>query len=455
MNPGKIPTANRARACGADKYRPKWPRAALGDLIDLRLSSVDKKSKPNEIPVKLCNYTDVYYNSTIRRNMSFMEATASDREIAKCALSSGDVIITKDSEQYDDIAVPAFVMDDVPDLVCGYHLAILRPDAARIDGRYLFYALSAHDTQTQFHHFANGVTRFGLRKADIGLVEIPWPCLKEQRAIARVLGALDDKIELNRRMNETLEAMAQAIFKDWFVDFGPVRAKAEGRAPYLPPELWNLFPKTLDNEGKPVGWSRIPLDGIAEFLNGLALQKFPASDHGNSFPVIKIAELREGITPKSGRASHEVPGKYIVRDGDFLFSWSGSLLAKFWTEGDGALNQHLFKVTSGRFPSWFFSQWILYHLEEFRTIAASKATTMGHIQRRHLKEAMTICPPDDVLDQLDQVVEPLVENTIGNELQNRALAEIRDCLLPKLMSGEIRLDLAGGGAEIDAAKLSG
>ena len=270
-------------------------------------------------------------------------------------------------------------------------------------------------------------------------IETPLPALAEQRAIAHILGTLDDKIELNGRMNETLEAMARAIFKDWFVDFGPTRAKAEGRAPYLPPELWDLFPDALDDESKPFGWASAPLDEIADFLNGLALQKFPASDPEDSLPVIKIAELRGGITPKSNRASREIPHKYIVRDGDFLFSWSGSLLAKFWTEGDGALNQHLFKVTSHRFPTWFFSQWVYHHLEEFRAIAASKATTMGHIQRRHLKDAATICPPDEVLSILGQAVGPLVDRIIENELENRTLAQTRDLLLPKLMSGEIRV----------------
>ena len=274
---------------------------------------------------------------------------------------------------------------------------------------------------------------------DLKQTYVSVPGTKEQAEIVSVIGPIQHKIDLNRRMNETLEAMARTIFRDWFVDFGPTRAKAEGRAPYLAPELWKLFPDALDNEDKPVGWSRLPLDKIADFLNGLALQKFPALDPDDSLPVIKIAELRAGITSKSSRASHDVPDKYVVRDGDFLFSWSGSLLAKFWTEGDGALNQHLFKVTSEKFPTWFFSQWVYHHLEEFRAIAASKATTMGHIQRRHLKEATVICPPDHVLSLLGQSVSPLVERTIKNKLENRTLAQTRDLLLPKLMSGEIRL----------------
>ena len=233
------------------------PKTTLREIADVRLSSVDKKTKSGENPVRLCNYTDVYNNNFIKADMEFMPATGTDREIENCTLYTGDVVITKDSETDDDIGVPALVRENVPDLVCGYHLAILRPNPSKVDGTYLFYALGLNETQHQFHSYANGITRFGIRKADIGLVEIPLPLLPEQRAIAHILGTLDDKIELNRRMNQTLESMARAIFQDWFVDFGPVRAKLEGQDPYLAPELWNLFPDDLvDSElGKiPEGW---------------------------------------------------------------------------------------------------------------------------------------------------------------------------------------------------------
>jgi len=228
-----------------------WRRVDLGDVTGLQLSSVDKKSKTNEQSVRLCNYTDVYNNSFIHAGMDFMSATATQREIERCLLRSGDVIITKDSEKHDDIGVPALMRGDVPNLVCGYHLAILRPRQSEVDGAYLFYALSTDEAQQQFHSYTNGITRFGLRKADIGLVQIPLPPLSEQRAIAHALGTLDDKIELNRRMNETLEAMARALFKSWFVDFEPVRAKMEGRwrrgesLPGLPAEHYDLFPDRL------------------------------------------------------------------------------------------------------------------------------------------------------------------------------------------------------------------
>lgn len=253
---------------------------------------------------------------------------------------------------------------------------------------------------------------------------IPYPPLPEQRAIAAVLSALDDKIELNRQMNKTLEAMAQAIFKEWFVDFGPFRDGGMQDS-----ELGPI----------PVGWRIVPLDQTANFLNGLALQKYPAVEGQPYLPVIKIREMRQGISEATDKASTKVPNAYVINDGDLLFSWSGSLEIIYWTGGPGALNQHLFKVTSTEFPSWFCYQWILEHLSFFRTIAASKATTMGHIQRKHLSEVKAIVPDSDSLKMMHSIMQPICGQRILLDLENKTLSTIRDTLLPKLMSGELRV----------------
>jgi type I restriction enzyme S subunit len=215
----------------------------------------------------------------------------------------------------------------------------------------------------------------------------------------------------------------------------------EGRDPYLAPEIWSLFPDRLDNEGKPQGWEEKPLDQIAVFLNGLALQKYPA--HGASYlPVIKIAQLRSGDLDSTDTASTDIPAAYVVENGDVLFSWSGSLLHRLWTGGRGALNQHLFKVTSRQYPKWFFFNWIGHHMPDFQATAASKATTMGHIQRHHLAEAMTVVPPPNVMGVANELIGPLFDRAFRNDLEARTLAETRDLLLPKLMSGEIRVKAA-------------
>lgn len=324
-------------------------------------------------------------------------------------------------------------------------------NSSEFNPEYVYYNLKTRQHELR-HQAASGSAVPILNKSHFSSVRIELPSLSEQRAIADLLGAFDDKIELNRNMNRTLEVMVRAIFKAWFVNFDPVKAKAAGSTSFrgMPQAIFDQLPERFSDSELglvPEGWEIAPLDSIADFLNGVALQKYPASSLDESLPVIKIAELRNGVSEKSGRASREVPAKYIVGDRDFLFSWSGSLLAKFWTEGEGALNQHLFKVTSDRYPMWFVSQWVQHHLEEFQAIAASKATTMGHIQRRHLKEALTVCAPSHVLEDIGAVMSPLIEKMLAAEIESRTLKSIRDSLIPKLISGEVR----PGAANVEGA----
>ena len=322
------------------------------------------------------------------------------------------------------------------------HAHIVRGNGTA-DTRFLNYALAHHDISG----YLTGSTMPKLTQGNLNRISLLAPPLEEQRAIAHVLGTLDDKIELNRRMNETLEAMARALFTSWFVDFEPIRAKMDGRwrrgesLPGLPAEHFDLFPDTLvpSQLGPiPEGWQVKPLDQIATYLNGLALQKYPPDD-GATLPVIKIAQLRAGHSAGADLASDSVPPEYVLHDGDILFSWSGSLELDIWTGGAGALNQHLFKVSSDAYPKWLYYFWTRHHLDEFRDIAADKATTMGHIQRRHLTEALTVNPPDPTLAAIDRAIAPLLDRVITHRLESRALAAQRDALLPRLVSGEVRV----------------
>jgi len=311
-----------------------------------------------------------------------------------------------------------------------------------IDPGYLSWFFGHPSFKEYIRRIAVGATMPSLNTKILRNVPIYFPPLPEQRTIAHILGSLDDKIELNRRMNETLEAMAQAIFKSWFVDFDPVRAKAEGRDTGLPREIADLFPDSFEDSelgAVPEGWEVKPLDKIADFLNGLACQKYPPKNGEESLPVTKIRELRQGITDNTDRATADVPSKYIVEDGDILFSWSGSLLVDIWCQGRGVLNQHVFKVTSEDFPRWFYFYWTTYHLNEFQRIAADKATTMGHIKRHHLSDAKVLVPSAPLLDSMTKSIDSLVKQRINNELQKQTLATLRDTLLPKLISGELRV----------------
>jgi type I restriction enzyme, S subunit len=321
--------------------------------------------------------------------------------------NEGDVVFTSKGT----VGRFAFVKEGVERFVYSPQLCFWRVlDTQTIDPHFLFFWMFGREFFLQI----NGVKSQTDMADYVSLIDqrnmyITLPPLPEQHAIAGILSALDDKVEVNRRMNITLEAMARAMFRQWFVD-----------------------------SGNNANWEEKSLDEIADFLNGLALQKYPAEDE-DYLPVIKISQLRTNDTGSADKASINIPSQYIVEDGDILFSWSGSLVVVAWCGGKGALNQHLFKVTSEKYPKWFYYYWTKYHLADFQEIAAGKATTMGHIQRHHLKEAKVLVPSDEELKEMDKVMSPLLDKIILNNLESRTLGSLRDSLLPKLMKGEVRV----------------
>lgn len=286
-----------------------------------------------------------------------------------------------------------------------------RLDTAVVMPLYVFYWLSSPTMVRYIEQRNTGSTVPLINLSVLRALPIPLAPLWEQARIVAILGALDDKIELNRKMSRTLDETAQVIFKSRLIPHGAV----------------------------PDDWSVRPLDSLGDFRNGLAMQRFPPQEGEPTLPVIKIAQLRAGNTVGADIAAANLDSAYLVRDGDVLFSWSGSLEAVWWSGGDGALNQHLFKVTSNEFPLWFVYQWIQYHLPEFRRIAAGKATTMGHINRGHLTSATTYVPPSLEIDEVGKIINPLVDRSVLMSMENRTLAAIRDALLPKLLSGELRV----------------
>ncbi len=195
----------------------------------------------------------------------------------------------------------------------------------------------------------------------------------------------------------------------------------------------------MNKKGLPDGWKIKPLDKIAHYLNGLALQKFRPKNDNNFLPVLKISQLRSGFADGKEKADINIKSEYIVENGDVIFSWSGSLIVDIWCGGKVALNQHLFKVTSIDYDKWFYYYWTKEHLKAFQQIAKDKAVTMGHIKRSHFSEALCIIPDKIILKKAKKIISPLLDRIISNRLDNNNLKEERDTLLPKLMSGEIRV----------------
>lgn len=280
--------------------------------------------------------------------------------------------------------------------------------------KFLYYVLS----DDKFFNYAMSTSK-GTKmprgdKQSIMLYKVPDFDLITQQKIAKVLSAIDDKIELNNKINENLEQQAQAIFRSWFVDFEP-------------------FGETM-----PKNWEVARLTDIAEYLNGLAMQKFRPKENEKSLPVLKIKELRQCCCDvNSDLCSENINSNYIINDGDIIFSWSGTLLLDFWCGGKCGLNQHLFKVSSKKYDKWFYYYWTKYHLDKFIAIAADKATTMGHIKREDLEKSEVLIPTQEIYKEINNIIKPIIEKIIFNRIENRSLTQLRDTLLPKLMSGEI------------------
>lgn len=321
-------------------------------------------------------------------------------------LQSGDVLlnITGDS------VARACLMDDdyLPGRV-NQHVAIIRVDESKAVNSYLLYYLQWRKSHL-LQLASAGATRNALTKGMIEQLEIDLPSLDEQRKVVGILDSIQNKIKLNHEINDNLYAQAKAIFSNYFINIDTI----------------------------PTGWEKGSLLDIASYLNGLAMQKFRPDERETGLPVLKIKELRQGFCDADSElCSPGIKSEYIIKDGDVVFSWSGSLLVDIWCGGTCGLNQHLFKVTSKAYDKWFYYLWTAHHLDRFIAIAADKATTMGHIKREELAKAEVLIPSDIAYQNIRSIMNPIFDLIISNRIEAHRLAELRDELLPKLMSGEL------------------
>lgn len=344
------------------------------------------------------------------------------KKLQNVELQENDVLLNITG---DSVARSCMIPNEVLPARVNQHVAIIRADKRYLDCHYLLYYMQ-QQKPLLLQLASGGATRKAITKGMIEDLKILLPSLSQQQKIANILSSLDAKIENNNKINANLEAQAAALFKSWFVDFEPFK---DGE--FVESEL-GMIPK---------GWKVLSLTEIAEYMNGLAMQKFPPDNEKESLPVLKIKDLGQGFCDSSSdRCSKSIKSEYIIHDGDVIFSWSGTLLVDLWCGGECGLNQHLFKVTSRDYPKWFYLYWTKYHLDNFIRIAKDKAVTMGHIKRGHLEEAKVLIPSHEELDKIGGIISPIVHMIVNNRIENRKLASLRDTLLPKLMSGEIDLD---------------
>lgn len=321
------------------------------------------------------------------------------------------------------------------------HVAIIRPDPERLDPRFLRYFLVSPEMQIRLLSWAgSGGTRNALTKGMIEGFEVPAPeSIAEQRAIAHILGTLDDKIEVNRRMSATLEAMARALFKAWFVDFEPVRAKAQGRDPGLPPHLAALFPDRLvetEHGDVPEGWSVDSIYSAADVIYGAPFASKMFNLERRGVPLIRIRDLRQ---EQPGVWTEEVhPKGYRVKPGDVVVGMDGEFRAYLWGGAGAWLNQRvcIFAPKKG-FSGAFVRNSIL---EPLALVEATEVgTTVIHLGKADIDQFQVVMPSADILAVFNMHAQKWYDRIVEAKLENWTLATLRDTLLPKLISGELRV----------------
>ena len=280
-------------------------------------------------------------------------------------------------------------------------------DEGLADYRFVYYALT--NAYSTLASLANGGAQQNLNAQLIKDFEIPLPDLQTQHRIADILSTIDDKIENNIRINHNLLDIAQSLFNEH------IAKNSAG----------------LENGA---------LTDIATYLNGIAMQKYPVKDIEAGLHVLKIKELGQGFCDEnSDKCTSAIPEQYIIKDGDIIFSWSGTLLVDYWCGGICGLNQHLFKVSSNCFPSWFIYFWTNHHLDRFKRIAQDKAVTMGHIRKTDLEQAKVFIPQEGDLRELDHLIGPLMKEFVQRRLENRRIEIVRDKLLSFLLSERLAI----------------
>ena len=404
----------------------EWKEVRLGDVIDYKKGFAFKSSMYKSTGTYIVRVSDTTANSV---DVSLCNCISPElaHQYTDYSLKTKDIIIATVGSWPTN---PASIVGKVVRVPESANNALLNQNAVRIrsngivDSDYLYYLLK----EEHFSKYLVGTAQGSANQASITLKDIfgysfSAPSeIKDQRRIASILSSLDRKIELNNKINANLEEMAQAIFKNWFVDFEPFK---DGK--FVDSELGMI----------PEGWKVGRLTEIASYMNGLAMQKFPPENNEDSLPVLKIKELGQGFCgTDSDRCSCNIKDECKIHNGDVIFSWSGTLLVDVWCGGDCGLNQHLFKVTSKDYPKWFYYYWTKHHLQEFIHIAKDKAVTMGHIKRGHLEEAMVAIPDNDSMEKAHELFEPILSKMISLRLESSRLSLLRDTLLPRLMSGE-------------------
>lgn len=368
----------------------------IGDVASFRKVSV----RPNAGTIYYCYSLPAFDNARKPEILDGSEILSN-----KLHVEDSDILVNKLNMRFKRIWP---INNPHDNSVCSTEFVPLCPND-KINRDYLLYTLMSDDFTSTLSRMRTGTSGSHQRVKPEWILDyqFPLPSIEDQRKIGRCLSTLDQKIAINTRLNGYLEELFDSCFK----------------------QSLNMVDET---------WDTASLLDIADYKNGLAMQKFRPNIGDKGLPVLKIRELgQESCGKDAERCRSDIDESVTVHDGDLVFSWSGTLLLRFWAGGDAGLNQHLFKVTSEVYPSWFYYAWTKHHLARFTMLAKDRATTMGHIKRSALEESEVLLPPKEKLTMQTKCMQPIIDQVIANKIEVRKLAALRDALLPKLMSGEI------------------
>ncbi|MBY7896326.1 restriction endonuclease subunit S [Vibrio fluvialis] len=419
-----------------------WKLVTLEDAMDAIIDYRGKTPKKTESGIPLIT-AKIVKGGYVLEPFEFIAEDNYDSWMVRGLPQVGDVVLTTEAPLGETAQLTS------PNVALAQRIVTLRGKKGLLDNDFLLCALQSDFVQHQLESRASGSTVKGIKQSELRKVSLPIPPLHQQKKISQVLKSLSNKLVCNTQTNQTLEEMAQAIFKSWFVDFDPVKAKMNGEQPEgMDTATASLFPeKLVESEIGliPEGWVETPLYDIAEYINGAAYKKFEPNNEGIGLPIVKIAELKAGITQKTGFSTVDMPSKYRLEDNDILFSWSGnpdtSIDTFVWALGEAWLNQHIFKVVPKSVLSRDYVLCLLKFMRPvFAEIARDKQTTgLGHVTVKDLKRLTVAVPSEELLTKFNEKVSALIAQNFSLVKQNQNLEKIRDTLLPKLLSGEIEL----------------
>ncbi|MCL4271843.1 MAG: restriction endonuclease subunit S [Anaerolineales bacterium] len=429
------------------KIPKHWDVKRLKQVADVAFSSVDKHSKEDEQPVSLCNYVDVYKNDHITSGIEFMQATASAEEVRKFTLKKDDVMITKDSESWNDIAVPAYVPEDLENVICGYHLALVRPNAKEVDGKFLFRALQARPVSYQFEVEATGITRYGIDQYAIGSTFFPIPPLPEQRTIAAYLDRQTAKVDaLIAKKQRLLDLLAEqrAALINRVVTKGNARnnvQKDNGPAPWL-------FPL-------PAGWKREKLKVNSYMKGRIGYENLRSDEYTTEGPyLVSSAHFKDGKIEWDKcnhvtRERFEMSPDIILRKDDILFIKDGALMGKLAyvdeLPGEACLNSHLLLIRPQK--KKYLPKFLLYVLMtdvfEAYMIEERKGTTFFGFSQESMGNFPISLPPiseqKEICDYIDRKTKQLDDLAAKAESVIERLREYRAALISSVVTGKVHV----------------